>query len=138
MNLFFGGLALIGTIMTLALVIPPQAQVALTNPVVEMIQRNPNYALFTRVSAAVGLVACVVLILAGLGLLLLRPWGRYLSIGYAAYAILGAIVGLAVNWYFLVPLVQKAIHMPAGPQQAAMIGGVVGGMAGSSPGYITR
>ena len=79
--------------------------------------------MFMKVSVLLGLVVCVVLVLAGVGLLRLRPWGRHLSIGYAVYAIIAGIVGLAINGYFLLPLLEKASRMPAGPEQAGLLGG---------------
>ena len=66
--------------------------------------------------------------LAGVGLLMLKPWGRYLSIGYSLYAIVAGIVGVVANYYFLVtPLLDNASQMPAGPEKIGLIAGAAGG-----------
>lgn len=136
LNIVFGCLAVLGTIITLATIMVPQSQLVAGNPVMEVLHKNPNYATFMRISCAVGIVACFVLVMAGLGLLMTRPWGRLLSIGYAAYAILAVFISMASNWYFLQPLLEQARHMRPGPQQGALIGGVIGGVAGSCVGLI--
>ena len=71
-----------------------------------------------------------------MGLLLVKEWGRHLSIAYAVYGIIMAIVGTAANVAFLSPLVERASHMPMGPEKGALIGGMVGGVIGSCVGVI--
>ena len=136
LNLVFGALGLLSLAMIVAMMFIPQPKVPNANPVMGLIQENAAYALFMKISVPLGVVASMVLILAGVGLLRLRPWGRHLSIGYAVYAIIAAIAGGAANCYFLMPLVEKASRMPAGPEQAGLIGGVVGGMVGSCAGLL--
>ena len=138
LNLVFGAMGLLGIAMTMAMVFIPQPKSPSPNPnpFMGLIQENEGYALFMKISVPLGLVASVVLILAGVGLLRLRSWGRHLSIGYAIYAIIAAIVGAAANCYFLMPLVQKALRMPGGPEQMGLIGGVIGGMVGGCVGVL--
>ncbi len=136
LNLLLGVFGLLGTVVSLAMIIHPQPQVGVQNPVLELAQQNPNFAQYMRVILSVGLVACIVLFVAGFGLLLLKPWGRLLSIGYAAYAIVAAIVNTAITYSYMMPLLEKASQMPVGPQKGAIIGGVVGGILGNCVGVL--
>ena len=136
LNLVFGVLGLLSLVMTVAILFVPQPKMAHPNPILSLLQENAAYALFMKISVALGLLASVVLVLAGVGLLLLKPWGRHLSIGYAVYALIAGVVGMAANWYFLMPLLAKASRMPAGPEQAGLVGGAVGGMVGGCLGLI--
>ena len=95
------------------------------------------YYAFTMVTMALGFVATIALGLAGYGLLNMRPWGRHVSIVYALYAIIAGIVGMIVNWIWLIgPLMEKADAAGAGPEQAGAIGGVMGGVLGGCVGLI--
>jgi hypothetical protein len=58
----------------------------------------PGYAAVRVIQVVVGLATCVVLILAGIGLLKMQRWGRMLSI---AYSIVGILVTLGSLVYTL-------------------------------------
>ncbi len=129
LNIVLGGLG----ILSLLLMIPLQRlsqHAAAGNPVLKLMQENANYALFMKVSMLLGIIASVVLLLAGVGLLQVKPWARYLSIGYAVYGIIAAIVGAVANVVFLSPLVEQASRMPMNAERGAMIGSMVGGTIG--------
>jgi hypothetical protein len=86
---------------------------------------------------ALGLVAAVVLVLAGVGLLMSKAWGRVLSIVYAIYAIVAAVVGWIASYFFVVaPLMERAAKMPASPEQAGAIGGAIGSLFGGCFGLL--
>ena len=136
LNLVFGAMGLLGIAMTIAMMFIPQPKSPNPNPFMRLIQENEGYALFMKISVPLGLVASVVLLLAGVGLLRLRLWGRHLSIGYAIYAIIAAVVGAAANCYFLMPLLEKASRMPAGPEQMGLIVGAISGMVGGCVGIL--
>jgi hypothetical protein len=90
---------------------------------------------FTIVSLGLGFVATIVLAISGIGLLQLRPWGRYLAIGYSLFAIIQAVVGTIVNWVFLVaPMMERAGE--AGVQGQAAMGAAIGGVLGGCIGLI--
>jgi hypothetical protein len=73
---------------------------------------------------------------AGIGLLMLKPWARTLSIVYAIYSILQAIVGTIINYFLLVrPLIEQAQNS-SGPEAAAAMGGAIGGTIGGCVGLI--
>jgi uncharacterized protein with PQ loop repeat len=138
LNLAFAVWGFFGVLVTAAMLLIPQLGNAVQNPVLQLLHKNANYALFMRISLPVNVVGLVVLALAGVGLLMLKPWGRYLSIIYAVYAILAGIVGIVANYYFVVlPLMENTLRMPAGPEQAGVIGGTIGGtFAGGCLGII--
>lgn len=53
----------------------------------EQIEDSSQYPVLNPIGMLLGIAASAVLIAAGVGLLRLRPYGRYLSIGYGIYAI---------------------------------------------------
>ncbi len=86
---------------------------------------------------AVGAVFTIILGLAGIGLLMFRSWGRTLSIVYVIYAFISMIVGIVINFCFLLPpLLEKQAALPPGPEKAGAMGGIVGILAGSCIGFI--
>lgn len=120
----FGG---IGTIASLALfLLPANAD----NPVVEVMKSNPGYAAWLKLCIPLGLLSCAVLLVAGIGLLMLKAWARLLSIGYAIYALVFGVIGMVVNFLFMVrPLLEQA-RQESGPEAAGAIGGAIGGSVG--------
>ncbi len=134
LNLAFAMSGLMGLFMSAAMLFSRDA--ARGNPVVELARKNPGYALFMEISVPLGIAAMFVLLLGGVGLLLLKPWGRHLSILFGLYGIVASIAGVVVNWYFLMPLLAKAAELPAGPLRAGWIAGVIGGVAGAGLGII--
>jgi hypothetical protein len=105
LNLVFAALGLCGVafgVMGLAVManLPEGADMP-PNPQMDALQ-NPGYQAFTYASIGLGFVATIVLAIAGIGLLKLKSWGRSLSLGYAAYAIVMLIAGLVVSYIFIV------------------------------------
>jgi hypothetical protein len=134
LNLVFGLLGLCGTAVSSAVFFMPQNP-NMRNPVLDLMAANPVYRLFTFVSMGLGVIAAFVLIVAGIGLLQTKSFGRTLSIGYSIYAILSGIVGMAFSFMFLiVPLLRQAEAARAGPEQAGAIGGMIGGLFGGCVG----
>jgi hypothetical protein len=106
------------------------------NPVVQLIQTSPAYAGWMKISIALGALATGFLLAAGIGLLMLKPWARLLSIIYAIYTMIMIVIGSVVNYFLLVqPLLQQA-QQKQGAEAAGAIGGAVGGMFGSCFGLI--
>jgi hypothetical protein len=107
------------------------------NPVLDLMRQNPGYAMYANISTIVGGVFTLVLGLAGIGLLMLRPWGRWLSIAYAVFAIISLIVNSLINYYFLVaPMIDKLAAVQPGQEKAAALGGIVGMVVGTCIGPI--
>jgi hypothetical protein len=106
------------------------------NPVIQLIQNNPAYASWMKLSLVLGVPVSVILLAAGIGLLKLKPWARTVSIAYGIYAIVMVLAGMVVNYIFLLqPMLQQA-HQQQGPQAAAAMGGAIGGTCGSCFGLI--
>jgi hypothetical protein len=100
------------------------------NPVGEMMS-DPAFMTYMYVSVALGMVVSAVLLVSGLGLLKLRPWARYFSLGYAVYAWVSVIIGTIISYYLAFgPMLEKASEM-TGPESAAYKGGMIGGAFGT-------
>ena len=135
LNLVFALLGVMGFAFS-ALLLFGGMQAAL-DPVTRDLFANPAYLAFLKISMLIGLVALLALGAAGIGLLLTKPWGRTLSIGYGVYAILMSLVGMVVNYLFVwQPQLERIQRMAAGPEQAAMYGGMIGGACGGCVGLI--
>jgi hypothetical protein len=112
------------------------ATAASNNPVIEVIRENPTYAAWLKVSLPLGLLSCLVLLAAGIGLLKMKDWARKLSIVYAIYAIVFTIIGSVLNFFFLIrPLLERA-SQAQGPEAMGAIGGAIGGSLGGCFGLI--
>lgn len=133
LNIVFAVLGVFGVLATVALFASAATG---HNPVIRLMRENPGYAAFLKVTIPLGLIAAVVLLAAGIGLLLLKPWARVTSIGYAIYTIAMGIIGMAVNVVFVVrPLLAEAAQAQ-GPEAAGAIGGAIGGSIGGCLGLI--
>jgi hypothetical protein len=106
----------------------PEAQ-QMENPVQEMMS-DPTFTSYTYVSTALGMVVSAALLAAGIGLLKLRPWGRYISIGYAIYSWVSVVVGGIISYYLIYAPMMERMAEEGGPQTAPFMGGMVGGMVG--------
>jgi hypothetical protein len=79
---------------------------------------------YMMIGASVLLILGIFLLISGIGLLMLRPWGRNLSMGVAAAEIVWVILNFAINIFFISPLaVQQASEGASQAQQ--MVGNVV-------------
>ena len=122
LNIVFFVLGLCGTIIPLSVVFVQQNPNAPSNPLIDLMQSSDAFKAFTVISAGLGLVGAIVLCFAGIGLLMMRNWGRLLSVYYAIYSIVTGLVAVAVSAYLIwLPLIQRA----KGP---AEVGGAVGGV----------
>jgi hypothetical protein len=111
---------------------PPDSK----NLVVQIIHNNPTYALWLKISIALGAPFCGILLAAGIGLLQLKPWARSASIAYAIYTIIMVLVGNLANYFFLIrPLLEMAHQQHDSTAQVALAG-AIGGLLGSCFGLI--
>lgn len=132
LHLVFGALGILGLLGSAAILFTVDP----SNPMYPILRDSEFYRVYLWASSAVGLLAIIALIAAGVGLLLSQNWARVLSIGYAVYAILAGLAGMVVSWLFVVsPLIAKA-SVASGPAAAGAIGGAIGGMVGSVIGLI--
>ncbi len=132
LNLLFSVLGFLGTLGSVMILFGMNT----TNPVYIIMQESPAYRVFMYVTVPLGLLFTAVLALAGIGLLISKPWGRTATIVYAVYALVMAVVGGVVNGLFLVgPLLEQA-SATSGPEAMGAAGGAIGGMAGTCFGMI--
>jgi len=133
LNIVFAVLGVIGIAGTIVMFAKMDAA---RNPLVKLMQDSPAFAAWMKLSLPLGIASTLVLLCAGIGLLMLKRWGRKLSIGYAVYAIVFGLLGTAVNFYFLLLPALDKISDRVGPEEAAAIGGAVGGTLGGCFGLI--
>jgi hypothetical protein len=72
---------------------------------------------------------CIVALVAGIGLVKYRAWGRSLSIGWAVVALADLVLGAVVTYAYVLPVTSRLMQsgtLPAGGEQAVAIGTTVG------------
>jgi hypothetical protein len=89
------------------------------NPMKFLVKEIPGYLAYMTVSLVVGLVMATVLIIAGVGLLRLRPWARTTCIVYAVVQLVLQVVFLYYSILYVNPAMAKwseeqARQLPAG------------------------
>lgn len=137
LNLVFGLLGICGTAASSAMFFVELPRDPLVpNPALELIESNPTYRTLMLVMIGIGLLASLALLVAGIGLLRSKPWGRTLSIGYAWYGIFGAIFGMIVNWVYLVQPMLAKWNPAFGPAEATAVSTAVSGILGGCFGMI--
>lgn len=83
----------------------------------------PHQGLFAIVSLSLGLVLSLVMIISGIGLLKLQPWGRTLSLIYAPCSILMRLAGTIYTLLFVSPVILRYYETEANfpPQMRAQM-----------------
>jgi hypothetical protein len=153
LNFIFGGLGLIGSLCGgVAFVVGaallqslPPGPAGTPNPAQELtkfFQSIPGYIPFMIVSLILGAIMGVVLIVAGVGLLQMRNWGRITSIVYAIAMIIISLFNLGYNLAVVSPAMAKFQEemlakaakagpgAPPAPNPGGQIGGAIGGVFG--------
>jgi len=130
LNLIFGILGVCGILAsTLMFFVPQNAQ--MQNPVLDVLHENGTFFGYMVASVGFGFVFTIVLIASGVGLLMMKMWGRWLAIGYGFYALFQVVMGTTMNFVFVwMPLMDKVDNLPP-QQEAAVMGGMIGGVVGS-------
>lgn len=133
LNIAFALLGVFGIFASFAIL---AASGTSNHPAVAIIRDNPGYAAWLKVSIPLGILSCLLLLAAGVGLLFLKEWARKLSIGYAIYAILFGIAGMVLNYVFLTrPMLERASQQQ-GPEAAGAMGGAIGASIGGCFGLL--
>lgn len=132
LNLVFGLMGLCGVAFASAQwALMSTGQMA-TNPIWEQMNSQATYAGLRIVLLGVGFIFTIVLVVAGVGLLNGKPYGRTLSMAYGIYGIIASVVEFVVNAIFLTgPLIEQADTMPEGPERIGIIVGAVSVTVGS-------
>jgi hypothetical protein len=96
-------------------------------------EKVPSYQALTFAQLAFGLVLDVVLLVGGVGLLNMRPYGRTVSLGYAVLSILARLFGIVYGLAVVLPVtneyLDKVVQQNPG-MSAVVTGGRVGGVIG--------
>ncbi len=88
-----------------------------------MVERVPLYRVYFGANLVLPLVWDVVLIVSGIGLLNLRPWGRTLSLGYGIGRLVWGVVALAVTLVWAQPAMEEAMQRVKLPPEMQQMGG---------------
>jgi hypothetical protein len=101
------------------------------NPAFKMARDYPAYKTIQEVSVILGIPSTLVLLMAGVGLLKLKSWGRTLSIFYGFYAILQSL-GLGVANYFVLlrPMLETHVNLKDPQAMGEFFGAIFGTLAG--------
>lgn len=133
LNIAFAAFGVFGLIFSIALFFLPADS---NNPVIKLIHEIPGYAMWLKICIPLGVLSCLVLLAAGIGLLCMKSWARIFSIAYAIYAIVFGIIGMVINFIFMVQPMLEQAKQQQGPEAAAAIGGAIGGTIGGCFGLI--
>lgn len=129
LNVALGALGGLGNLAGLAILhLPTKTHAA--NLVVEVANRNPVYSVQLTWLHVISLLAACGLIAAGLGLLRVRPWGRWLSIGCGLLDLAVTVLAAAANAVYLLPAAGNALaqHTAGDPFTQEEIGRIMGGV----------
>ena len=133
LNIVFGALGLLSTAVSMVVLFAVDAQAGAMDPFANV---NPVWNMWIKVSIVLGVVAMLVLIASGIGLLNLRPWGRTLAIGYSIYAIAAGLIGTAMQFSYVVQPMLEQFEVHGGPEAAAAMATVIGGLLGGCIGLV--
>lgn len=136
LNIIWGALALLCMPFSLLALYMPQNP-AFPNPVLDLMKSNEAYRVWAIFSFVLGWIVSAILLAAGIGLLMLKPWGHKLSIGYCIYSFVMLFISMPLSYFFLVaPLMARAQESQNPQDSAAAMGGAVGGMFGGCIGLL--
>lgn len=84
-NLVLSGIGVLGLAWTLVirvgLYVPPGAE---DSPAYKLMQDNAGYRLMTDLLTGVGVVVTILIISASIGMFMLKPWSRLVTIGWGS------------------------------------------------------
>lgn len=126
--LLLGLLGLAGTLTTLVSLSSPSAA---NNPAWKAMHADPTIHAYTKISVVPGVLTTLGQVIAGIGLIRAREWGRKLAIGLALYAIPASLVGTYMSIFHIVPVLAPALTDMASGSEAAKVAqyGMIGSAA---------
>ena len=89
---------------------------------------GPTYVFWHKIFTPLDAAAALALVAAGIGLLLLKSWSRFVSIGFAMYTMISAFVDLAVMAVVLHRQMGSALQATAGSNIVMIVGAAVLGL----------
>ena len=128
LNLVFGALGLLNTGISAISLFAINAQAEAVDP---FAGAPPMFGTWMKISMILGLVAAILLIVSGVGLLSLRPWGRSLAIGYSAYAIVFGVVSVVAAFFMVAQPTVEQLQAKGDPEAVGiMVGMGIGALVG--------
>lgn len=135
-NIIFGAMGILGAIAAFALM-AATASGALPQPDLPEAFQNPMIQTSQSVSNVISGILSIALIVAGVGLLKFRPWGRSMSIWIAIVNLVLLVLMIGLQIAILAPAAGDMSNLdPSNPEEMALVGGVVGGVVGGCFGSI--
>ncbi len=127
LNLVFAGLGALGIAMTYMMYFTDLEVGGKRDLAIEIAHRSSAFMTFMRVSFATGLLARIVLVFAGIGLLRMKTWGRTLTITYGVYGVISAGVSFIMTQRYLAgPLLDSGESMAKAGAAGNIIGSAMG------------
>jgi hypothetical protein len=96
---------------------------------IERLAQTPTYRTGLVVFSVIGFVCCVLLLIASIGLLSGKRWGRQLGLTYGAVSLTATVASLFFGVVqYVMPIVSAAAESPDAQEQIRLYGGSVGAM----------
>ena len=128
LNIVFAALALSCMPFTLLFLLMPERLGIFGVAMLEVREGAPAYHAWLVASNVLGILAAVVLLFAGIGLLKMKSWGRSVSIGYAIFDMLRSGAGLVFTYaYVVAPVMREENQSPfaAAEMMSDLAGGCI-------------
>ena len=132
LNIVFSVFGMCGLALTLAQPTIQQAfqdavkdagQEVKEDPLQKAVAADPNLKLLQKITTGSNVVSTLVLLIAGIALLLMKPWGRTLSICFAIYDLLSKIVFSVLSYRAMMKII-AAQEPAADAPPADVLGGI--------------
>ena len=95
------------------------------NPAVELMESNVGYRWFSDISTGIALIAAIGHLSAGVGLIVMKPWARTVTIGLGVYTMIMTLLVTVINHVLITaPMLEQTTQ---GPQRLGAVAGAVAG-----------
>lgn len=130
LNIVFGSFWMLCTPFSVLFLLMPTQALPNANPAFRILD-DPRYREFALVQGITNIALSAVMLAAGVGLLMMKRWGRSLSFAYVTARFLEQIVGAVFTYVVLLgPMVDAAGAKDNLNRGAATVGGIIGGIGG--------
>ena len=113
-NLIWGALGVCGLAWNLILRFGLVELPGEDNQLLELMQGNIAFQLYTDISTAIGAVATILIISASIGMFILQSWARLATIGWGIYTIVMTVFGTILSY---VLIFKPALDAATDPQR---------------------
>ena len=105
-------------------------------PQPEGLPTSEVYDTFNKLMFPVSVVGALMLGASGIGLLLMRPWGRVLAVAYSMLTVVTTIAAMVMQWIFFTGPILEYYEGQEGPEASGALIGAIGGSIGGVVGLI--